>query len=85
MNIADEQKTNLIAILSLIFAFLMPLVGLILGLIAMNQIKQTNEGGRGLALAGVIISSVFLLMSVLFLILWIVGIGWLVSSIPMSG
>jgi hypothetical protein len=36
-------------------------VGLILGIVALNQIKQSNntQGGKGLAIAGVTIGAVF--------------------------
>jgi hypothetical protein len=45
-------KTNLVAILSLVFAFLFPLAGLILGIVALNQIKKTGEEGRVIAIIG---------------------------------
>ncbi len=40
-------------------ALFVPLVGAILGHVAMGQIKKTGEQGRGIALAGVIIGWVF--------------------------
>ncbi|MCM6778540.1 DUF4190 domain-containing protein [Nocardia sp. CDC159] len=50
-------------------------VGLILGPIALNQIKQTGQEGRGLALAGIWISGIALVLSVL----------WFVFVIAFSG
>ena len=47
--------TNTLAILSLIAAFIFPIVGVVLGHIALNQIAKTGENGRALALAGLII------------------------------
>jgi hypothetical protein len=44
---------------SLVVALFVPLVGAILGHVAMGQIKKTGEQGRGIALAGVIIGWVF--------------------------
>ena len=38
------------------------LVGLILGLVALKQIKNRNQGGRGIAIAGIVLS-----------VLWLVG------------
>ncbi|HWS92230.1 MAG TPA: DUF4190 domain-containing protein [Mycobacterium sp.] len=35
-----------------------PILGLIFGFIALNQIKQTGQGGRGMALAGIIIGGI---------------------------
>lgn len=40
------------------------IVGIILGVIAMNQIKQTGQSGHGLALAGVIVGAASLVISV---------------------
>jgi len=61
---AQRPKTNTLAILSIVFAFagiiIWPIViltspaGAIMGHIALGKIKQSGEGGRGLALAGVI-------------------------------
>lgn len=50
--------TNIMAILSLIFSFIFFPLGLIFGIIALKQIKQNNESGKGIAIAGVIISSI---------------------------
>lgn len=48
------------------------IVGVVLGIIALNQIKQSGENGRGLAIAGIIVGAVILVLTV---ILVIVGIG----------
>ncbi|MCL2423138.1 MAG: DUF4190 domain-containing protein [Micrococcales bacterium] len=40
------------------------LVGLVLGIIAMNQIKSQGTDGRGMALAGIITSAVALVLQV---------------------
>jgi len=39
------------------------IVGIVLGFIAMNQIKQTGENGNGLAIAGIAVGVVTLLIS----------------------
>ena len=44
------------------------IVGIVLGIIAMNQIKQTREGGHGLAIAGIAVGGVTLLISVIWTI-----------------
>lgn len=51
-------KTNTLAIIALIGGFVIPLVGIIVGFIALNQIKTTGEGGRGLAIGGIIVGFV---------------------------
>ena len=51
------------------------IVGAILGHLALNQIKQTGEEGRGMALAGVIIGWVAFVLSVLVIVpLVIIGV-----------
>ncbi|GAB4100773.1 DUF4190 domain-containing protein [Sinomonas halotolerans] len=52
---APSQRTNGLAIAALISSFFISLLGVILGHIALNQIKRTGEGGRGLAIAGLVI------------------------------
>jgi Domain of unknown function (DUF4190) len=49
------------------------IVGVVLGIIALNQIKQSGENGRGLALAGIIVGGLILALTV---ILFIVGFAW---------
>ncbi len=53
------RPTNVLAIISLVAAFLLPLAGIITGHIALGQIKKTGEAGHGLALAGTILCYVF--------------------------
>jgi len=52
-----ETKTNIYAILSLIFSFVFFPLGLAFGVIGLYQIKRTHEHGKGLAAAGIILSS----------------------------
>jgi ABC-type dipeptide/oligopeptide/nickel transport system permease component len=67
-----ESKTCVWAILSLIFAFFMPLIGLIFGIVALIQInKDKSLKGKGLAIAGIVISSLWM---VLILLLFIIGL-----------
>lgn len=55
---AGPQRTNVLAISSLVVALLgllfwpLAVVGAVLGVIALSQIKRTGEGGHGLAVAG---------------------------------
>lgn len=50
---------NVMAILSLVFAFVFAPAGIVLGHIAKKQIRQTGEQGDGLATAGLVISYIF--------------------------
>jgi peptidyl-prolyl cis-trans isomerase B (cyclophilin B) len=51
------QKTNTLAIVGFVLAFFFSIVGSILGIIALDQIKKSNgvESGRGLAIAAIVI------------------------------
>ncbi|MGB3909230.1 MAG: DUF4190 domain-containing protein [Pseudolysinimonas sp.] len=69
--------TNTLAIIALILGFLVPIGGIICGHIALNQIKRTGEGGRGLALAGLIIGYVFTAIAVLYIIGLIIFFAWM--------
>lgn len=75
-----EQKTNTLAIVSLvssilafvILPFVASVVGVITGHMALGQIKRTGEGGRGLALGGTIVGWVGIGLGVLGLIFFLV-------------
>jgi hypothetical protein len=57
--------TNSLAKASLVMAFVFPLVGLILGLVAYDQIDASGEAGRKYATAGIAVSSVLIVLVVL--------------------
>ncbi len=67
-------QTNLLAVLSLVFAFLFNVVGLILGIISLKQIKKTGEQGKGIAIAGIVISSISIFITTLTILLFTLGI-----------
>jgi hypothetical protein len=53
------------AILGLVFAFVFSPLGIVFSAIGLSQTKKRGEGGRGLAIAGLILSIVFLLIGLL--------------------
>ena len=65
-----QKRTNGMAIAGLVLAFFMPLIGLIVSVVARNQITRNNEDGMGIAKAGIIIS----VLSMLFW-LFVGGLG----------
>ena len=79
------QKTNTLAIVGFILAFLFSFVGGILGIIALNQIKNSAgaEGGKGLAIAAIVIGFIPIIMIVLLMLLGPV-IGSIFSNIQQS-
>ena len=71
------QKTNSLAIASLVASLIgiLPficglgsIIGIVLGVVALNQIKTSGESGRGLAIAGIAVGAVTFLISVVFTI-----------------
>ena len=64
---------NTMAIVAFIATFFISIVGIILGFIALSQIKRTGEQGRGLALAAIIIGFVALALGIIFTIIIVVA------------
>ncbi|WP_241010692.1 DUF4190 domain-containing protein [Mycobacterium camsae] len=72
----STPRTNALAIASLVAAIagiftcgIGNILGLIFGVVGLGQIKRTGEGGRGLAIAGIVISGLtfaFLLAAIIF-------------------
>lgn len=65
-------QTNVLAILSIVFAVVFAPAGLILGLVARKQIAESGEDGRGLALAGTIVGAIITGFWVLYAAFWVV-------------
>lgn len=68
-----NQKYNGLAIAGFICSFLVSLPGLILSIVGLNQIKKQGGKGKGLAIAGIIISAVGMVIQVILVIALIVG------------
>ena len=60
-----ENKTNVLAIVGFIFAFIMPIVGLICSIIGRNKAPECGGNGRGLATAGIVISVVWMVLAII--------------------
>lgn len=64
--------TNTLAIISLITSFFVPVAGIICGHVSLSQIRRTGEGGRGLAIAGLVISYVYVAFVVIYILVILV-------------
>ena len=72
---APSRPTNVLAIISLIascLGFTVP--GIIMGHIALHQIKSSGEQGRGLALAGVIVGYCLFALTVVIVVVYVLVI-----------
>ncbi len=71
---APASGTNTLAIGSLVASVIGLLcgigsiIGIVLGVIALNQIKQTRQGGYGLAVAGIVVGAASLVISLIWMI-----------------
>jgi hypothetical protein len=74
------RPTNTMAILALVMAFVFAPAGLVLGIVARKQIRQTGEDGDGLALAGIIVGGIVTALFVFMIVLWIIAFSALSST-----
>ncbi|GAA2706264.1 DUF4190 domain-containing protein [Micromonospora olivasterospora] len=70
------RGTNVLAVLSLVFAFVFAPAGIVLGHVAKRQIQRTGEEGDQLATWGLILSYVFTVLGVLACCGWIAFAIW---------
>lgn len=64
----SAARTNPLAIASLVSSPFINLFGIILGHMALKEIKRTGEGGRGLAIAGLVIGYLSLVLGTIVII-----------------
>ena len=65
----QPRPTNTMAIVALVCAFVFAPLGIVFGHISLSQIKKTGEEGRGLAVAGLVISYVITALTILVIVL----------------
>lgn len=75
------QRTNTMAILALIFAFLVAPLGIVFGFVARGQIRRTGEGGRGLATAGLVLGIVFTVIGIAAVVLAVLVVAALPKTL----
>lgn len=68
-----EPRWNGMAIAGFVCSFFVAIVGLALSIVGYTQVKKSGEKGRGLALAGIIISAVEMVASVILAIVLVVA------------
>ena len=63
----EKNETNILAVLGLVFAFFIPIVGLILSIVGLSKSKICNNG-RGLAIGGIVVSAIVLVFQIIVII-----------------
>lgn len=77
---ATPQRTSTLAVVSLVVAFFVGLGGIVLGIVALVQLKRTGQRGRGLAIAGIVVGGVQLAVATVIGLLLATGIALAVST-----
>jgi peptidyl-prolyl cis-trans isomerase B (cyclophilin B) len=78
---ASARSTNSLAIVSLVCAFVFAPLGVVFGHMSLSQINKSGEEGRGLAIAGLVISYLVLVAGVVLVIVSIVMVMVFASSL----
>ena len=86
--VPDPIKTNVLAIISLVSAFVVPVAGIVLGHLALSQIRRTGEAGRGLAQGGLIVGYMFTGLIILFVLcffsVWLAAMLSIFSAVNLT-
>lgn len=69
MTVAAPPRTNVLALVGFVAAFAAPPAGIILGAIALKQIKERGERGRGIAIADIWIGIAMCLFYLFFVVM----------------
>jgi peptidyl-prolyl cis-trans isomerase B (cyclophilin B) len=75
------RQTNTMAIVALVTAFFFAPLGIVFGHIALSQIRRSDEDGRGLAIAGLVVGYVFTGLYLLLIVLWVAMFAWVTTEI----
>ena len=71
---------NIMALVGLICAFVMPIVGLIFSILGLQKAREMNGKGRTMSLWGLWLSIIQLVLAILFFIIYIIVIIWAMGS-----
>ena len=66
----EKKRTNSICIVGFVLSFVSSIAGLVLSIIGLIQAKRVEEGGSGLAIAGIVISALKMVFLVIFILLF---------------
>ncbi len=69
-GMAEVKQTNTLAIIAFVSSIILPPAGIVLGIIALAQIKKKGEDGKGWAIAGIVVGAVLTLYFVIMVAAW---------------
>ena len=67
----ESNSNNSLAITGFILSFFIPLAGLIVSIFGLRKAKEMHNNGKGFAIAGIVISSIFIGFGLLFTLIFI--------------
>lgn len=70
-----EKQTNTIAIVGFILSFFIAIAGLICSIIGYKKAPELNGNGKGFAVAGIVISSISIVVTVFLIVIIIAGVA----------
>ena len=79
-TVETKPETNGMAIAGLVCAFFIPLLGLIFGCIGLQKSKELGGEGRGMSIAAIVISVVWMVIAVLIIIITVIMTAAVMSS-----
>lgn len=77
----QQEATNVLAIVGFILSFFISIAGLICSIIGYKRAPDFGGKGKGLALAGIIISAVSMAISLIYIVIVLVALGSAISSV----
>lgn len=82
-DVYAAPRTNTLALVGFVSAFVVPVVGLVLGIVALNQMNHpaNDEHGKGFARWALILGTLGTLATVVFFVIWFALMGAAVGNI----
>ena len=84
-NANASTENNTMAIVGFVFSFFIPFIGLICSIIGLKKSTDLNGKGKGLAIAGLIISIISIAITLIVLMTSMSAIMAIIAEMPESG
>lgn len=81
----DNNDTFILAIIGFVLSFIVSIAGLICSIIAYKKCRDEGANGKGLAIAGIAISSVLIALAVILVFIYVIiilGIFGILITMP---